>query len=108
MGDSMHVAARQPARRLTDILVEAGVLTQEQIEAGLGRQRETGQRIGEALVDLGAVSEEDIGWALARQLGIPFMDVSLEAIDHDLIRRFGEKLLHRLQAVPLVRGEGTM
>lgn len=81
------------------------MVTPEQIEAGLLRQRATGRRIGESLVEMGVVSEEDIGWALARQLGIPFVDVSPGTLDHDLIRGLPEGLLRRLQAVPLVRSE---
>ena len=103
----MNVPARA-SRLLTDILLEAGVVTQEQIDLGLARQRKTGLRIGESLVEMGTVRAEDIGWALARQLGIPFVDVSLDAIDHELVRGFGDTLLHRLQALPLVRGADSL
>ncbi len=88
---------------VTAILVAAGVVTDEQIAAGLSRQRETGRRIGECLVELGIASEEDIAWALARQLGLSFMDVRGEILDEDLLRAFPEPLMRRLQFVPIVR-----
>ncbi len=96
------------ARSLTSILLEAGVVTSEQVDAGLVRQRSTGRRIGETLVEMGAATEEDIGWALARQLELPFMDPRPEALDRELIRSFPEGLLYRLDAVPLVKEDTTL
>lgn len=93
---------------ISAILVEAGAITPEQVEVAIARHRETGRRVGEMLVELGFVSEEDIGWALARQLGIPFIDVRLEMLDVELVRSFPEGALRRLQAVPLFRSEGRV
>lgn len=92
---------KSPTRTLTSILVEAGIVTESQVEQALARQRETGSLIGEAIVELGFTSEENIGWALSKQLGIPYVDVRPEAIDAEQVRRFPEQVLRRVQAVPL-------
>lgn len=92
-------------RHVTAILVEAGVVTDAQVDAALVRQRETGRRIGECLVELGSLAEEDIAWALARQLGLSFVDVQGDTLDPDLVRSIPEAILRRLQLVPLVRGD---
>lgn len=97
-----------PRKNITAILIEAGAVTADQVDVALARQRETGRRIGESLVELGFVSEEDIGWALARQLGIPFVDVRPETLDADLLRSFPDGALRRLHAVPLFRSEGRV
>lgn len=104
----MPAPSRVNSRTITAILVDAGVVTDEQVQAGLALQRQTGRRIGASLVELGAVTEEDIGWALAQQLGLPFVDVQIEALDRDLIRSFQEGLLHRLDVVPLLRAERSL
>jgi hypothetical protein len=88
-------------RTLTSILVECGIVTDEQVGKGLVRQRETGLLIGETLVELGFTTEENIGWALSRQLGFPYADVHPSSIDTALAKRFPEGLLRRIQAVPL-------
>ncbi len=88
--------------------MEAGVVTPEQVDEGLVRQRSTGLRIGETLVEMGAATEEDIGWALARQLALPFVDPHPEALDRDLIRSFPEGLLQRLDVLPLVSEESAL
>ena len=93
---------------ITEILLEAGVVSAEQIDAALEHHRAIGVRIGEALVELGAASENDIGWALARQLGLTFLDLTPEALDTELIRSFPEGVLRRLLAVPLVRSGPTL
>ncbi len=101
----------EPARAyhgLASILLDAGVVTAEQVDQGLERHRETGQRIGETLVEIGAATEEDIGWALSRQLGLPFVDVQADTLDPELIRSFPAGLLYRLHAVPLLRTEDGM
>ncbi len=90
-------------RNITAILLEAGVVTDEQVERGVLRQRETGLRIGETLVESGAVTEEDVGWALSRQLGLTLVDIDPASLDSDLVHSFKESLLRRSDAVPLLR-----
>ncbi len=97
-----------PRRFVTDILVDARVVDASQVEAALARQRETGRRIGETLVELGFVSEEDIAWALARQLGITFVDVRAETLDPALVKAYPEHLMRRLQLVPVMVADGRL
>jgi len=52
-------------KRFGDLLIEAGVITAEDLTAALEVQRESGERLGEALVKLGMASETDIVDALA-------------------------------------------
>lgn len=93
---------------ITDILLEAGVVTAQQIAAALEHQRDAGVRVGQSLVELGAASEHDIGWALARQLGFTYLDLTPEALDPELVRSFPEGLLRRLLAVPIVRADNVL
>lgn len=94
-----------PSRNLATILLEAGVVTLAQLEYAHVWQSQTGRSIGETLVEMKVVTEEDIGGALARQLGLPFVDVRPEITDRDLIRTFPATLLRRFQVIPLVRDE---
>jgi hypothetical protein len=108
MMDQTMTTPVQTQARLTSFLVDAGTINEEQVKAALVHQRITGARIGETLVELGVATEEDIAWALARQLSIPFIDVQLDMLDRELIGRFPPSLLDRLQAVPLIRTDGTL
>ena len=55
-------------RRLGDIFVERGFVTQEELDQALARQRQTGERLGEALVAQGVISKFELAGALAEQM----------------------------------------
>ncbi len=60
-------------RRIGEILLEEGALSQRDIDAALRYQKEVGGLFGQALLRLGAVSEEGLLAALSRQLGLPLI-----------------------------------
>jgi hypothetical protein len=62
-------AAQNPSWRIGDILLTAGLLTQEQLEAALEDQEKTGRRLGEIVVERGFVSGPALANALAEQHG---------------------------------------
>lgn len=43
----------QLRKRLGDLLVEEGIVSEDQIQQALSAQRSTGQKLGDALIDLG-------------------------------------------------------
>jgi outer membrane biosynthesis protein TonB len=68
-------------RRLGDIFVERGFVTQEELDEALVRQRQTGERLGEALVAQGVISKFELAGALAEQmavLGDPDTEIAAE------------------------------
>jgi type IV pilus assembly protein PilB len=83
-------------RRLGELLVEAGLLTQEKLTEALGTQKNTGKRLGQILIEMNAISEEEMAFALAMQLKIPYVDLKnleipskvLEAIPEEISRKF--------------------
>jgi serine/threonine protein kinase len=56
--------------RLGAILVEAGAITQVELNHALDRQRDSGKRVGELLVETNIIGEDAIANALERQLHI--------------------------------------
>ena len=69
----MALPARR--RRLGDLLIEAGLISETQLKAGLNEQRKWGGRLGRTVVELGFVTETAIGQVLARQLELPSVDL---------------------------------
>jgi hypothetical protein len=63
-------AARIPWRPLGRLLVEQGLLSEEELEHALDEQVTTGRRLGETLIDLGFVSHAALSRALTEQYGI--------------------------------------
>jgi type IV pilus assembly protein PilB len=60
-------------KRLGDILISEGVITEEQLKEAISLQEKEGKKIGEILVKLGYISEEQIVIALSKQLSIPYI-----------------------------------
>jgi CheY-like chemotaxis protein len=59
----------QQRKRFGEILVEAKVLSEDELGRALERQRGNGRRLGQVLEDMGAVTKKDTAAALARQFG---------------------------------------
>ncbi len=62
--------------KLGQILIKAGLITEEQLAKALEVQRGTKKRVGEVLVEIGLATEVDVATALSRQLGIPYASAS--------------------------------
>jgi len=63
-----------PFAKLGEILMAEGVITEEQLKKTLTEQQYTSERIGALLIKLGYAIEEQVCSALARQIGIDFLD----------------------------------
>ena len=61
--------------KLGNILIEQGVITEEQIEQAMEYQDTKNCRLGQALIDLDICSDVDIARALAKQLEMRFIDL---------------------------------
>jgi MSHA biogenesis protein MshE len=57
-------AARIPWRPLGRVLVEQGLLSEDELERALEEQASTGRRLGETLVELGFLSHTALSRAL--------------------------------------------
>jgi type IV pilus assembly protein PilB len=67
------------AKRIGELLVDGGVLSQSQLEQALFAQRKEGRKLGQLLIELGLVSETQVTQTLSRQLSVPW--VSLYHVD---------------------------
>ncbi|MCL4730199.1 MAG: Flp pilus assembly complex ATPase component TadA [Planctomycetes bacterium] len=73
------VAAGQPARkRLGELLLEAGVIDEDQLEHALKIHRQTGKQLGRVLVDTNLVDESELIKYLAINLGVEAVDLTSE------------------------------
>ena len=86
MSSEPAIAVAPRDRLLGELLVEAGLLGQADLERGLALQQRIGGRIGSVLMRIGAVSEDNLLQVLARQLGMPVMGVEVPAPDEDAVR----------------------
>lgn len=72
-------------KKLGEILLEAGVISKEQLNAALEDQKRYGGRLGTILVERRLISESDFFKALSSQLKIPAVDFSKSVIPESVI-----------------------
>lgn len=77
--------AKLTRKRLGELLVEEGLLKEEQITEALKKQKATGELLGEVLIRLGYVSEIDIARTLTKQFNLPYIDASKYTISKDVL-----------------------
>ena len=96
-------------KRLGEILVEAGELTQEQLEFALTEQKKDGngkKRLGEVLVDLKFMTERQILKTLEKQLSVPYVFLGDFEIMPEAINAVPIFLADRYTLVP-IKKEGN-
>ncbi len=92
-------AAAQPSRVLGQLLLAAGAVTPEDLDAALSEQRRTRERLGEVLIR-GGVEAEAVARALAAQLRLPFVEAPLDPAQ-EALGLVEPALAARLRVVPL-------
>ena len=88
-------------RRLGDILVAEGSLTEADLAGALELQQETGERIGMVLLKTGLVSRVALVRAVAAQVGVTFVDLDAHAVDWAATSAIPAGLARRHQALPI-------
>lgn len=92
------------AKKIGELLVESGLITQEQLEESLefGRHnKDKGLRLGSILVKKGYATEMDIAQTLSFQLSIPFVDMSTATVDPEALSLINERLAKKYLLLPL-------
>jgi glycosyltransferase XagB len=110
MPDALNVLDRpRPRHRpLGALLVDAGVITGDQLQDALRVHDDAELGFGQALVNLGFVAEDDVMEALGRQSGLPFVDLDPESVDPAIARLLPEQLERATGTLPLYRANGTI
>jgi len=85
--------------RLGDLLVNEQVISEAELMSALAQQKQTGRKLGATLIELGVIAEVQLLEFLARQLGIPFVDLAKVAIDANAVVMLGEVHARRLRAL---------
>ena len=62
-------------KKLGECLIQAGLITEDELHAALAEHKRTGERLGAALVRLKLTTEKQIVKALAYQLGFPHLSL---------------------------------
>ena len=88
---------------LGDLLVERGLITEEQKESALETHRETGRRLGEILIDQKLIGDEDLARVLAEQAGFSFFRLRKGLVDPRIVNIVPREKAELYEVLPLFR-----
>ncbi len=91
--------------RLGDLLIQHGLISQEQLNTALDEQGRTGRKLGAVLIDLGYVAESQMLNQLADHLHIPFIDIDKIKINPDIVKKLPEIQARRYRALVIEESE---
>ena len=83
-------------KKLGEILVAKGVVSQDDMDKALGIAKGSRRRIGQALVEAGFATDEQVAQALAEQFGVPYVNpndaatkgtVQIDLIPKEIVRK---------------------
>jgi type IV pilus assembly protein PilB len=94
-------ANHQSRKRLGDILVDAGLITAENLKEALQKQKSMGQRLGRVLVEMGVATEENIAGTLARQMNIDFLNLNDMTIPLEVLTTIPETIVRSHNLLPI-------
>jgi type IV pilus assembly protein PilB len=96
------VATTSRRRKLLgEVLVEAGLITHAQLGEAMELQKQSKERLGRVLIGMGVGTEKDIALAIAKQLGLEFVDLDDIVPDEQALLVLPEHLARRYQLIPL-------
>ncbi len=87
--------------QLTEILLQAGIVTRNDISRALNHQADHGGKIGSTLFELGMVSEKQLVHYLSKQFGIPGIDLSRTTLTTSVLRIIPAIIARKYTLIPL-------
>jgi general secretion pathway protein E/type IV pilus assembly protein PilB len=96
--------------RLGDLLVQKGLISEEELQNALKRQKELlnegiSEKLGEILVELGYITEKELLETLSEQLGYPFVDLYGEDINFEKLVKYPIQFLTSHKVLPFKEDE---
>lgn len=94
--------------QIGELMINMGLINQEQLNHVLEQQRFSSNRFGTLLVQSGIISEQQLTNALSMQLDIPRILPSPELIDPELLKGIDEQFLRQHECLPIHRYSNQM
>ncbi len=93
-------------KKLGDLVKEAGLVDEFQLQAALSHQRSWGGKLGTILVDLEFAREEDIAQVVAEKLNIPYVNPFDPELSPDIVKILKADIAKKYGVIP-VRKDGN-
>ena len=92
----------------TQVLVEKGLVTVEDIDTAERLRENQGLRLDQALIQNGALSEQDFHKVMGERLDFEIVDLPNATIEDEAIRSLPSRFVYRNHLAPIARENGTL
>jgi len=99
----MKAEPKRQRAKFGEILVQAGIITEQQLELALTQQRKSKGRLGEVLVEMELASSEEIISALSQQLEIPHVWLRRGLIDPTIVTTIPKAKAEAFKVIPMFK-----
>ena len=90
------------------MLVDERLISREQLQGALIRQKESGQPLGKILMEMGLVEEKALVEAVSKQIGLPFIDLEGSRLDPTIASMVPIEFAREREAVPVQIEDGHL
>jgi len=91
----------QKQKRLGELLMDAGLISKDQLGKALQRQKSWGDRLGANLIATGAMSEDKLLLFLARNTGVGEIDLDATEISYDVANLITGRIAEQFNLIPV-------
>lgn len=95
-------------KRIGEMLVQAGLLTENQLEEAVKKPRPPGMKLGQFLIREGIVRESEVVRALSEQLRVDIYQPDSFPVDHELTKLIPLQMAGRQRVIPLCKKAGLL
>ncbi len=95
------MSAAEKPKRIGDLLIDKGVLTQDQLSIALTEQKKSSSPLGKIIVALGFATEAVVRDALGEALGQESVDLGKVIVDSEVLQLIGKDVARRYHVLPL-------
>lgn len=105
-------AAKHPKKLKVDplgqVLLDAGLINEEQLSQALKKHFETGQRLGQTLIGMRLISSQDIGRMLEKKLKVHYFSLKDWTPEPEVVGLFTPEFIVRHRIIPVEASEGVL
>ncbi len=95
-------------KKLGEMLIEAGLIDDFQLQSALSHQRSWGGKLGSILIDMDFVREEDLARVIAEKLRIPHVNLFEPEVPEEIIKKIKPDIAKKYGAVPVRKEAGSL
>ena len=104
----MKAPAKSVKKDLLNILTEAGIINEEQLQRVDDLKHKTGERVEHILLQQRMVTQQQLAFFTSLQLGIPFINLRRESIKADAVKLIPESVARKYGIIPVAQKDGTI